>query len=465
MGFANGAKFDLDVSGIAGFFGGEESIAAMASVNLIRTRWLLGWYNSPGSYFVSKKYGIIANNRFWDGLFPGKDSIPAATLGLDGKHGPKFLGAISGTCIEMTGHLSHLLFSHCTDVDPLPATHPTVHEKKSTDGSHSSEDSDKLESEYLYSLTIVPRLKASTVSDSKTSTPARERSMEEYKTPMSIQGFLAALLTMGFSIAAAILVAVVWHDYFCCIAISIGILSNGLATLVYGSGSLYMRIPSTIPNAVPGDGILIRDNDMVILRGPESKIASITRGKYKLAYPDAPDYHRIGYVSVALFFQAFSQLILLPVATLKGQIFFLATFALSWIYNASLASVDREKLQFEALRKMLGLADARTYHRKTFMRWANIVAASAFCLRPIRTDAWLRQLIPNSTPVWDKWRECIIQSIEHEIKGRTPSFDLPTQGLDEWDNDDKIRLMNHLHDAKIGYEWYQSQLDLGLKDE
>ncbi|KIJ36777.1 hypothetical protein M422DRAFT_179050, partial [Sphaerobolus stellatus SS14] len=70
------SSFSLDVSGIAGFFGGEEAFAAMTSVHLFRGRRWLGWYNSPGSFYVSKKYGILARSRVWDGLYPGVNVDP-----------------------------------------------------------------------------------------------------------------------------------------------------------------------------------------------------------------------------------------------------------------------------------------------------------------------------------------------------------------------------------------------------
>jgi hypothetical protein len=39
-----GVDFNLDSSGVAGFFGGEEAISAMATVHLYRGRKWLGWY-------------------------------------------------------------------------------------------------------------------------------------------------------------------------------------------------------------------------------------------------------------------------------------------------------------------------------------------------------------------------------------------------------------------------------------
>ncbi|KAF8187208.1 hypothetical protein BJ912DRAFT_448096 [Pholiota molesta] len=418
MVFSNGGRFNLDVSGIAGFFGGEESSAAMASVNLVRARPFVGWYNSPGSYFVAKVYGMIAGTRFWDGLFPGRDSSPAAILGLDGQHGPRFIGSKSATRIDMTGHLAYLLFSYCTDLKP------------------------------------------STESSTQLSSPTSPLSNKPSQDGQFSRLF-AAFVAIAFSIAAAVVAAAKWQDAFGCIAISIAIVCNGCATLVYGSGTLSLHTPSTRQNSPPGDGIMVRDNDMVILRGPESKIASITRGNYKLIYPFEEPYHPIGVVSFALTFQAIAQLVLLPAATLKGQIIFLATFVPSWCHNAYLASIDRERLQCEALRQKLGLTrdDDKAFRKAPFERWASMVAASAFYLNPTNTDDWLRQLIPNNTPVWDEWRSRIVAAVEchstnrSENKNQHVSFVLLKDELLNWDEINRKQLQGYLNDAEIGYRW------------
>ena len=82
-----GAKFTLNSAGVAGFFGGEEAISAMATVHLYKGRRFLGWFNSPGSYTIAKRFGRMANSRFWDGLFPGTNDSPAISFELDGKQG------------------------------------------------------------------------------------------------------------------------------------------------------------------------------------------------------------------------------------------------------------------------------------------------------------------------------------------------------------------------------------------
>lgn len=104
----NKASLTLDTSGVMGFFGGEEALSTMSTVHLYRGRRWLGWYNSPGSYTVAKKFGQLAKSRFWDGIFPGPNPTPEEMFGLDGKVGPRFIGVFSGTDMTTTGHLAYL---------------------------------------------------------------------------------------------------------------------------------------------------------------------------------------------------------------------------------------------------------------------------------------------------------------------------------------------------------------------
>src|SRR5258708_37465646 len=114
------AKFTLDASGVAGFFGGEEAISAMATVHVFEGRKWMGWYNSPGSYTVAKKYGRLAKSRFWDGLFPGVSVNPAALFEYSGQIGPEYRGVCSGTVISNTGQTGYLFMKESESSKLMP---------------------------------------------------------------------------------------------------------------------------------------------------------------------------------------------------------------------------------------------------------------------------------------------------------------------------------------------------------
>lgn len=116
------STINLDISGVAGFFGGDVAVSAMATVHVYQGRKWLGWYNSPGSYEIAKRYGQLGRSRFWDGLYPGINVDPAVLFELDGLYGPKYRAVHSGTVMSKTGHLAHLFLQECKGI-PEKNTH------------------------------------------------------------------------------------------------------------------------------------------------------------------------------------------------------------------------------------------------------------------------------------------------------------------------------------------------------
>ncbi len=94
---------------LTGLFGGDSAVAAMGTVHLFARRWICGWYNTPGSYEIAKRYGQLANVWFWDSLFPGGTHDPSELFKVNGQKGPPFLGVHSGLKYSHTGHLAYLL--------------------------------------------------------------------------------------------------------------------------------------------------------------------------------------------------------------------------------------------------------------------------------------------------------------------------------------------------------------------
>lgn len=86
--------FDLDVSGVAGFFGGEEAISAMQNIHIYKYRKRMGWYNTSGSWNVGKKFRMLA--KF---------------IELGGKQGPKCRRWI----LEHTGYFAYLIMQICKE--------------------------------------------------------------------------------------------------------------------------------------------------------------------------------------------------------------------------------------------------------------------------------------------------------------------------------------------------------------
>jgi hypothetical protein len=407
------SHFTLDTSGVAGFFGGDEAIYAMATVNIYPGRRWLGWYNSPGSYTVAKKYGQIAHSGIWDGLFPGITVDPAILFELSGSSGPGFIGAHSGTIIDDTGHIGHLLMKECESVPNDPAywvpgrTNSALMVTIATLGD---------EPEYKMN-TQLPH-------------------------PNTIHLAIIPILT---SLATCALCGV-YEDWYCFSMILLGIITSGLACFVIGSAKLYFIHPKPAPGCPMGDGMMT-GKEMVILLGVEGAVNSVTRGRFSLVFIDNPHHRNVGICAFFLIIQFVAQLLLIPQGSLFGQIMFLGSLAVSWVYNCYLSSTDREKLQREMLRKIvlpqMKLTKYRLGTRTTMVVFVLLV------LRPSNLEKLLNALLPNDTNTWNIWKRVVLEKME----GKKPlSFD---DGDHEGvDSREKELLENLYQDAEAAYNGF-----------
>ena len=423
-----GTKFTLDSSGVAGFFGGDEAISAMATVHLFKGRNLLGWYNSPGSYTVAKQFGQLAASRFWDGLFPGPNETPAISFGLDGRSGPKYVASLSGTEMQ-AGHLGYL----------------TVQRAKEEKGL----------------ITI----------EGRETTPSNVAFLElkdiqyDGKVPQrNIGNVLFTFITILTSVVACIMCGLV-GDWFSFSMILLGIFSSGVACLVIGSGELSLHtVKKPALGAPPGDGVLIGDDIVIVVKGAERDVNAITKGKFLLKIGKGTRYNHIGFCSLLLLLQFLLQLLLIPQGTLFGQIMFLGTLGVSWAYNSYLSSLEKEKIQTDALFEKLGEPKMLKFHLGT--RTTMAVFACLLIRRgwqstdgDIDFGKILRKIIPNDTQMWQRWRNKVTRQME-EPEGKS-SESLIYLEVDEEDRShlrrqSDISLLTTLltEDTKSAFEGY-----------
>ncbi|KAF9226897.1 hypothetical protein BS17DRAFT_510735 [Gyrodon lividus] len=417
------AKFTLDASGVAGFFGGEEAISAMATVHLYRGRRWLGWYNSPGSYTVARRFGQLANSRFWDGLFPGPNESPAISFGLDGKPGPRYVASVSGTEMQ-TGHLGYLAMERSKD------------EKKEV------------------------------VIDGRKTAPSTVTLLElkdvkyDGSVPQQNVGYaILALVPIATSVATCIMCAMV-ADWYCFSMILLGIISSGLASLVIGSGKVSLEsVRAPAPGAPPGDGMLIGGNAVVVVKGAEKDVNAITKGKFLLDIGGRPTYNEIGMCSLLLVIQFLLQLLLIPQGSLFGQIMFVASLGVSWVYNSYLSSLEKEKIQAKILFKKLGRPAMQKFclGTRTSMTVFTCLLVCDGMDNPhdaVDPDKILREFIRNDTAVWQRWRGKVIQQIR-DSRSRSLSFlELDQDVHSKFSESDVKLLTTLLGDAKSAFEGY-----------
>ncbi|KAG2069291.1 hypothetical protein BDR04DRAFT_1232300 [Suillus decipiens] len=288
-------SFSLNVSGVAGFFGGDEAISAIQTIHHYKARKFLGWYNSPGSWNVGKKFGKLAKSRFWDGLFPGPDEEPAKFFELDGKQGPKYVASRSGSILEQTGHLAYLIMqkskeelgiqvkgritkrNKMTIIKTQLVFEPAARAESPKDEEGSPKDTHEEEEESYKKEEVVHN-----EMHEEKNKPPKEEPVREIP-PRSGRHTLVAILPIAVSFTTCALCG--WtHDWFCFSMILLGIVSSGISSVVIGSARLKLQGVNSAPTAPPGDGMLMDGDDIVLLLGKEEDVATITRGKFILEY-------------------------------------------------------------------------------------------------------------------------------------------------------------------------------------
>ncbi|TFK82428.1 hypothetical protein K466DRAFT_578176 [Polyporus arcularius HHB13444] len=392
----------------------------MATVHLFAFRRWGGWYNTPGAYEIAKQYGQLANSRLWDGLFPGGKRDPAELFGLDGQSGPTFLAARSGSNIPRTGHLAYLMSRRARDLD----------EAREVQGRRTTPAD----------VTVIdlPHAPPETVQ------PPRLRSP---------YGLLAAI-PIAASFGTCVMCALV-EDWWCFSSIALGILASGIACLVIGSGTLTFSHPKPAKGAPRGDGILVHDGGVIVLRGEEAAVNSLTRGRFTLEYGGQPRYSAIGHCSVLLTAQFLVQLLLIPQGQLFGQLMFVASLAVSWAYNTCLSSLDKEDYQTDILLDVLRLQNCDMNKFVLGSRTAMVVF-SCLSLQPNdpvhNPRKLLDELIPNDTQVWERWKTLVAHKLSTKVALRFFEADWRVQGLGE---EERALLERLLKDAEEAYEGWK----------
>ncbi|KAG0702436.1 hypothetical protein DFH29DRAFT_921552 [Suillus ampliporus] len=383
------SSFKLDAAGVAGFFGGDETLSAMATVHMYRGRRWLGWYNSPGSYTVAKRYGQLANSRFWDGLFPGPNPEPSEAFGLDGKQGPRYVASLSGTDMT-TGHLAYLTIQRSREL-----TGERVEGKPSTE----------------------------TLPAAVTVIGVGDVTYKDQVGMMSAYHALLATIPITISLATCIACAIV-SDWLAFSLILLGIFSSGITCFVIGSARLHLRSPKNVtPGVPPGDGLLLTPRDVVVLKGPEKDVNAITKGSFFLAMHGEREYRSVGLCSLLLLAQFMLQLLLIPQTTLFGQVMFLSSLAASWTYNSFLSSLESEKIQGDLLCKALKVDENSMKKYLLHSRRSQAVFACSILSDGIETNAdfdaerMLSLFVPNKTRVWNLWRA----KVAGQLKSASPN--------------------------------------------
>jgi len=222
--------------------------------------------------------------------------------------------------------------------------------------------------------------------------------------------------------------------------------------LVIGSGTLRFTHHIPPPGCPPGDGILGSGNELVVVRGDEGAVNSITRGKLFLGFPSNFEDEYIGYCSLLLTIQFITQLLLIPQASTFGQVMFICSLVVSWAYNSWLSSFDMEEIQRHALwNEILQTPSYRKYGWST--RTSAIVFALCVLSRTEDPSRFLEAYLPNNTKVWKKWKETLLGQLRDK---KVLQFKQADWDLEDYSDAEKNLLETLYRDAQDAYDASQS---------
>jgi len=256
---------------------------------------------------------------------------------------------------------------------------------------------------------------------------------------------LLACIPILSSLSACALCAVS-GDWYCFSMILLGIVSNGVSCLVMGSGNLTFTHPKAAGGSPKADGIIKDDKKTVILLGDEGAVNSVTRGTFSLQFESGSTARNMTLCSLLLHLQAIAQLLLIPQGKLPGQIMFLTTFMVSWIYNSYLSSLDVEEIQRKTFMKMLGSPEIKQYKLPNRTSMAVFVL---LVLRPRDAKKVLDDLLPNDTNTWKIWKQVVLNKLEKKTDLEFDASDYV--GVEEGE---KQLLETLFGDAKAAHKGY-----------
>lgn len=404
----------LNAAGACGAFGGDEVVSAMATVHVYQNRKWFGWYNTPGSYEIAKRYGRLAKSRFFDGLFPGVHTDPATLFELDGTLGPTFLAAHSGIIIGETGRLAALLSEHCSTLPHAPLGDTKTEPISVT----------------IFELHHTPEARMS---------PPPQRTLAPR---------LAMVPTLtSFATCATCALCEDWWSFS---MILLGILTSGISCLVIGSGQLIFMHPTSAPGSPPGDGILVSDREFVLLKGSKGAVNSVTQGRFSLHFDSEPHYRNIGWCSVLLMFQFTAQLVLIPEGRLFGQLMFVVSLAVSWMYNLWLSSFDKQRVQLEMLMNVLHRPRSTKYALGTRM---SMVVFVLLILAPEDPRKLMDLFLPNDTKALTVWKDAVTS---HLREAKPLLFNECGYDDGTFSKDEMTQLEVFFGDAASGYHSFTS---------
>ncbi|KAI6017796.1 hypothetical protein BKA83DRAFT_4534712 [Pisolithus microcarpus] len=328
----------------------------------------------------------------------------ASLLEYTGRKGPQFRAIFSRTTLQEMDHVAALLVKQCTD---LLGTQ--IHSRETEP----------------VSVTIV----------NLTYVPHHEEFPMLYGHCAPFYTSIPILVSMGTLILFSIIV-------------------NDVSCLVIGSGTLCFIHLTPVPGSPPGDGILGCDEGVVLLKGQEGDVNAVMKGRFSLLLECKDAWQSITLI------RAITQLILVPQSSPFGQLMFVISVAVSWLYKLFWWSINKEKVKTDLLMKVLG--------RPCLAKFILITPVSMVIFIPLALDMDDPKDIINSFPppntwAWQIWKAAVIKRLWNRKKLMFDASDCNEPSLLEGEQQVLETLFKDAQHAYEGFEQYRERILLCSK--
>ncbi|KAG1740545.1 uncharacterized protein EDB91DRAFT_1133068 [Suillus paluster] len=406
--------FDLGTaSAIAIFFGGQAAVSALALRPLSGWKWWHGTYNAPGCHAI---VWVLVRAWLRSSISSYSETL-SLSLGLDGQKGPKYIASQSGTIMQQTRHIAYMLVNS---------------------GWRGKE----------YNPTVVGQRVSPTpmqlfIVNLRESVPTGNDTLP----PRSYRHTSLSIIPIATSFAACAICAIA-EDWLSLAMILLGMVTSGITSFVMSTGKITLERLRPADGVPPGDGMLLSDTRIVILRGNEEDVNAVTKGKLRLNLGGGRKILLL-CASIALL-QVTLQLVLMPFRSPQGQLAFLLSFLMSGACNLYLSAME-DDIQSSALLTLLKTPEVKTYQASS-RACAAVLACLALCwgsdTEPLQV---LQEIVPTNEPrTWKVWSEFVVESIQNRSTQLIYGDDL----TGDMNKREKVLLTELVDDAQAAYDQY-----------
>jgi hypothetical protein len=353
-------NFQLDLSGVAAFLGGDEAVSAtVAAFSTGNIGWT-GWYASPGSYAVAKYFGRTLEGKLWKACFPGERIDLSQAFRLHSPSEYQFYGLESFTKCRPHSNIPDCLVADLgknVDVEKIINSSAIGSHVEHTQRPLPKKD-EQLEvgAPALIHVFTVGKANA----PNETQRPRSWVTEGFYKIPPNRRKAMYGLAALAVDVAFLVILAVIEEWWIFSIILASIVCNFSFVNSLRSCKIEVVKHKVSSNDTPPGHGIFAHDteNTFIAVFGTEDMVNNIAKTKLQVTRTGAELWTGMACMSMQLLFLA--QILITPQGSLAGQIIFLASLLVGWIANACYSYIDVTEAQRQIVRNNSGTMHALT---------------------------------------------------------------------------------------------------------